>query len=71
MISDDMGCSVDALSYLDKECSGKTSCEYVSPGLDLYEIRCTKDFASRSFLYLETDYDCIEGKRNSEMCTQL
>ena len=58
MIVDDLGCSTNALSVLDKACTNKASCEYLIPN-ELILISCSKEFAS---LYLEANYECYEGK---------
>ena len=58
-ISDALGCSVDAVPYLDKTCSGKRTCEYSLPSKELYATQpCPKGASS----YLEVDYQCIQGE---------
>ena len=58
-----LGCSVSVLSFMDKICSGKSSCEYVvgSKGLDTMQPCSSQDVKA----YLETDYECIKGKIES------
>ena len=58
-IAVELGCSTDAISFLDEACSGKAACEYKVPGDDLYATQpCSKDYAS----YLEVHYQCIKGR---------
>ena len=53
-----MGCVVNAISYLDTACSGKTSCEYLVAGPDLAATHpCPKGQAP----YLAVQYECIKG----------
>ena len=57
--SDHEGCSIDAISFIDKACSGKTSCEYYVVGPDLAASQpCPRGVAS----YLEVRYECIKGR---------
>ena len=65
-VSGDLGCSINALPFLDIACSGKNECQYISPQPDLYDARCTQDAAADSSLYLQTDYTCIEGTTSKE-----
>ena len=52
-----MGCSMDAMSYLDNACSGKSSCEYyVGPDFAASQP-CPKGTAS----YLAVQYECVPG----------
>ena len=48
---------MNAVSYLDKACSGKQSCEYVAVGTDLGQT----DPCPGKVSYLEVDYTCIKG----------
>ena len=58
-----MGCMTDAVPFLDKACSGKSSCEYVVPGPDLVATQpCPRGFTS----YLDVKYECIKG--NTQKC---
>ena len=59
MLADDLGCSTDALSVLDKACTNKHSCEYLIPS-ELVLISCSKEIAS---MYLTASYECYEGKQ--------
>ena len=54
-----MGCSVDATSFLDKECSGKCTCEYYVAGPDL---AATQPCPPGVTAYLDIQYKCIKGK---------
>ena len=56
-----LGCSVNVLSFMDKICSGKTSCEYIvgSKGLDKMQPCSSQDVKA----YLEMDYECIKGRK--------
>ena len=56
-----MGCSTDATLFLDKACSGRSSCEYFVVGPDLAAIDpCPRGATS----YLEIQYECIKGTVN-------
>ena len=61
LISDDLGCSVNAISILDDACSGKQQCEYLVPQTELYNARCTQDLISELSLHLQAEYTCIQG----------
>ena len=53
-----MGCQIDAISYLDTACSGKSSCEYYVVEKDLALTHpCPTETAS----YLEVQYECVKG----------
>ena len=57
-ISVELGCSANAIPFLDEACSGKPSCEYLAPNEDLYATKpCPKGFTP----YLEVDYRCVKG----------
>ena len=56
--ADDLGCVVDASSFLDKVCSGRTECHYLAVGPDL---GATTPCALLQ-TYLEVEYRCIAGK---------
>ena len=56
----ELGCAVDAITYLDTACSGKQMCRYVAVGTDLGQ---TKPCRAQLIPYLEIEYVCIEGKR--------
>ena len=61
---DDLGCSVDAISSLDKICSGKRSCEY-EVNKEMFELKpCPKGVALYSS-YLEVSYECVKGKNDA------
>ena len=53
-----LGCAVDALSYMDSQCSGKRQCEF-----KIYDSRlrpmstCPEDTSS----YLEASHKCLKG----------
>ena len=52
---------MDVISILDRECSGKNSCEY-KVGDELYETKpCPQGMAARNS-YLEVSHKCIKGK---------
>ena len=54
-----IGCSVDALPYLDKVCSDQPRCEYYVVDKELAkEEPCSSDNKP----YVELDYICIDGK---------
>ena len=53
----ELGCFVNAESYLDKACSGKKNCEYLAVGGDLGQT----DPCPGKLSYLEVDYTCIKG----------
>ena len=55
----EVGCSVDALPYLDKACSDRPTCEYYVANRELAE---TQPCLSNNKPYLELDFICIEGK---------
>ena len=55
---DDLGCSVNALTYLDKACSGKPTCEYFAVDK---ELALTKPCPVGRQSFLEIQYDCITG----------
>ena len=57
-VSGDLGCSINAIRFLDSVCSGQQSCEFQVPLPELYNLRCTESISS---LYLETSHQCIEG----------
>ena len=54
-----LGCSVDVLVYMDRECSGQKKCEINIPNPTLYATQpCPEDTTP----YLEVAYECIPGK---------
>ena len=53
-----MGRSTDAISFLDKACSGKSSCEYYVVGPDL---AATQPCPPGAAAYLDIRYKCIKG----------
>ena len=57
-ITGDLGCSIDALPFLDKACSDKPSCNYHVGNPDLLR---TKPCSSDGNPYLELNYECIQG----------
>ena len=57
----DLGCAVDAIEFIDKDCSGKKSCSYVAVGTDLGAMKpCPAGLEG----YLEIDYKCVTGRSN-------
>ena len=58
-ITGDLGCSIDAISYLDEACSEQSQCEYY---VGNKELANTKPCESDAYPYLLLDYTCIEGK---------
>ena len=63
-VSDDLGCSVNALTFLDKVCSGKVSCEYLVAGEDLY---ATQPCPGHVATFLEIGYDCVKGQMKTSL----
>ena len=59
LFAGDLGCSVDALSFLDKSCSGKQNCRYFVGGDE--DLVTTRPCSSEGSPYLEVDYSCIKG----------
>ena len=55
----DLGCSVDAIPFLDKACSGLSSCDYYSGS---QELALTEPCALGLQNYLEVDFNCIKSK---------
>ena len=53
-----MGCATDATSFLDKECTGKSTCEYYVVGPDL---AATQPCPPGAAAYLDVQYKCIKG----------
>ena len=58
-IAGNMGCSTDAIPFLDKACSGKSSCEYYVVGPDL---AATQPCPPGATTYLDVQYKCIKSK---------
>ena len=56
--ADDLSCSVNAVTYLDKACSGKQTCEYFAVDKDLALTKPCPGHQS----FLEVQYDCINGR---------
>ena len=60
MFIDDMGCSVNVITFMDKKCSGKQMCDY-KVGDELFDLKpCASNVASL-LSYLEVSYKCVEG----------
>ena len=55
----DLGCYNDAMYFLDKQCSGKSTCEYMIANQELMKINPCK---SDGIPYLEADFQCVKGK---------
>ncbi len=61
-----LGCSVDALAFLDRRCSGRSQCSIKLPDDALYGLKpCPSDVTS----YLEASYTCLRGK-SYVLCVQ-
>ena len=58
IVPGDLGCSIDAVTFLDKACSGKESCEFFVANP---ELAATKPCVSDRYPYLEVEFQCIEG----------
>ena len=53
----ELGCAVNAISFMDTACSGRQTCEYVVVGTDLGKTNpCPQELP-----YLEVEYLCVEG----------
>lgn len=53
-----MGCSVDALPFLDRRCSGRDKCSIKLPDDALYNLQpCPRDVTS----YLAASFTCLRG----------
>ena len=53
------GCATNQLSWLDRQCSGKSSCDIIITDVNFEgELPCTASLAR----YLETEYICQNGK---------
>ena len=54
-----LGCFADVITYTDRKCSGKKTCEIAVPDTILHRIQpCPKDLMT----YLEASYKCIPGE---------
>ena len=69
LILGNLGCSVDALLFLDKACSGKTSCEFVVGSMEF--VKTHPKACGEVWPYLEVDYQCIEGMFNVKIIFYL
>ena len=58
-VTGDLGCSIDALPYLDKACSGRNNCDYY---VGKEELMQTSPCDSDGIPYLEVAHQCVKGK---------
>lgn len=60
MEASERSCFIDVLSYVDKQCGGRRSCDITLPNRDLEMMTssCSKELTQ----YLEISYHCQEGK---------
>jgi len=54
-----LGCSADVLSYFDRVCSGRSTCDVSVASQQLYEFR---PCPGQLMMYLEADYSCLTSK---------
>ena len=59
----ELGCSVDVITFLDKVCSGRTTCEYPVLSEELYATKPCSSSILSSASYLEVSFQCIQGER--------
>ena len=58
-LENNLGCSANALSYLDNKCSGRKSCsvQVAEMNVDI-QLTCLREMSP----YLEANYKCLDGK---------
>ena len=55
-----IGCSADVLSYMDRMCSGKQTCDVSVPNPALHQFKpCS---SQQLTLHLEASYTCVSGQ---------
>jgi len=53
-----LGCSADVLGYVDRVCSGRSTCDFSVPNPELYAFRpCSGQLT----MYIEASYSCVAG----------
>lgn len=54
----DIGCHRDVLTYMDRFCSGRSSCSVPVPNAEMHMMQpCNADMMA----YLEAEYSCVKG----------
>jgi len=59
-----LGCAEDVISIVDKQCSGRSECDFSIPHQLSAITPCYPDLAR----YLQTSYKCIRGRLYSAWC---